>query len=151
MSATARRSKGMKLTEHLPGEVRDHVEARLRANLIAWLTTVRPDGQPAIVPVWFLFREDETILVYSQPNKLKLRNIEQNPRVALGLDVTDLGRDIIRLEANAMQVEDVAPADQNGQYVAKYTERIGAMFDTAENFAALFSVALVITPHRLWT
>ena len=140
----------MKLTENLPADRRTHVEARLHGNLMAWLTTVRPDGQPVSVPVWFLLREDETILVYSQPNKLKLRNIRQNPRVALGLDVTDLGRDIIRLDGTAQQVDDVPPADQNRQYVAKYTERIGAIFGTADRFAALFSAAVVITPTRLW-
>lgn len=140
----------MKLTEHLSADRRSHVEARLHGNLMAWLTTVRPDGQPVSVPVWFLLREDETFLVYSQPNKLKLRNVQQNPRVALGLDVTDLGRDIIRLDGTAQQVEDISPADQNRQYVIKYTERIGAMFGTADKFAALFSTALLITPTRLW-
>jgi PPOX class probable F420-dependent enzyme len=87
----------MKLTERLPADRRSHVEARLQGNLMAWWTTVRPDGQPVSVPVWFLLREDETFLVYSQLNKLKLRNVQQNPRVALGLDVTDLGRDVVRL------------------------------------------------------
>jgi PPOX class probable F420-dependent enzyme len=140
----------MKLTQHLPAERRSHVEARLHGNLMAWLTTVRPDGQPVSVPVWFLLREDETFLVYSQPNKLKLRNLEQNPRVALGLDVTDLGRDVIRLDGTAQQVEDIPPADRNRQYVAKYTERIGALFGTADKFAELFSTALLITPTRLW-
>jgi PPOX class probable F420-dependent enzyme len=140
----------MKLTEHLPADRRSHVEARLRGNLMAWLTTVRPDGQPVSVPVWFLLREDETFLVYSQPDTLKLRNVRQNPKVAFGLDVTDLGRDIIRLNGTAQQVEDVPPADQNRQYVVKYTERIGAMFGTADKFAALFSAALLITPTRLW-
>lgn len=140
----------MKLTEHLPAERRSHVEARLHGNLMAWLTTVRPDGQPVSVPVWFLLREDETIVVYSEPNKLKLRNLQQNPRVALGLDVTDLGRDIIRLDGTARQVEDISPADQNRQYVAKYTERIGALFGTADKFAELFSTALLITPTRVW-
>jgi PPOX class probable F420-dependent enzyme len=140
----------MKLTEHLPADRRGHVEARLQANLMAWLTTVRPDGQPVSVPVWFVLREDETFLVYSQPNKLKLRNIQQNPKVAIGLDVTDLGRDVIRLDGTAKQVEDIAPADQNQQYIVKYTERIGAMFGTADRFAALFSTAVVITPTRIW-
>jgi len=42
---------------------REHVEARLRSKLMAWLTTVRPDGRPESVPVWFLVRDDETILV----------------------------------------------------------------------------------------
>jgi PPOX class probable F420-dependent enzyme len=141
----------MNLTEHLPAERRSHVEARLHGNLMAWLTTVRPDGQPVSVPVWFLLREeDETFLVYSQPNKLKLRNLQQNPRVALGLDVTDLGRDVIRLDGTAQQVKDIPPADQNRQYVAKYTERIGALFGTADKFAESFSVPLLITPTRLW-
>jgi PPOX class probable F420-dependent enzyme len=140
----------MKLTEHLPADRRGHVEARLHGNLMAWLTTVRPDGQPVSVPVWFLLREDETFLVYSQPNKLKLRNIQQNPRVALGLDVTDLGRDIIRLDGTAQQVDEIPPADQNRQYVVKYTERIGATFGTADKFAALFSTALLIRPTRVW-
>jgi Pyridoxamine 5'-phosphate oxidase len=43
---------------------------------MAWLTTVRPDGQPVSVPVWFLMREDGTILLYSQPGTQKLRNIQ---------------------------------------------------------------------------
>ena len=50
------------LTKHLPAERREHVEARLHSNLMAWLTTVRPDGQPDSVPVWFLVRDDESIL-----------------------------------------------------------------------------------------
>jgi hypothetical protein len=44
----------MKLTSHLSDDRRAHVEGRLRANLMAWLTTVRPDGRPDSVPVWFL-------------------------------------------------------------------------------------------------
>ena len=94
----------MKITEHLSADRRAHVEARLRSNLMAWLTTVSPTGQPESVPVWFLFREDdETVLLYSQPGKPKLRNIGQNPQVALGLDVTDIGRDIVRIDGQARE------------------------------------------------
>jgi PPOX class probable F420-dependent enzyme len=117
---------------------------------MAWLTTVRPDGRPDSVPVWFLLREDETILVYSQPSKIKLRNIGRNPKVALGLDVTDLGRDIIRIEGTAEQVPGFLPADQVPGYVVKYAERIAANFGTAAQFAAQFSEALIITPDRLY-
>lgn len=139
----------MKLTSHLPDGRRAHVEGRLRANLMAWLTTVRPDGRPDSVPVWFLLCDDETILVYSQAAKIKLRNVASNPKVSLGLDVTDIGRDIIRIEGTAEHVPGYPAADQVPEYVAKYAERIGANFGTASRFAELFPEALIITPHRL--
>ena len=139
----------MELTSFLPEDRRGHVEGRLRANLMAWLTTVRPDGRPDSVPVWFLLRDDDTILIYSQPAKTKLRNISSNPRVALAIDVTDLGRDVIRLDGTAEHAPGFPPADQVPEYVVKYAERIGAAFGTPSRFAALYSEALIITPHRL--
>ncbi len=99
--------------------------------------------------MWFLVRDDETILVYSQPKKIKLRNISANPRVTLGLDVTDIGRDIIRIDGTAEHVADTPPADRQPDYAVKYAERIGAMFGTSRQFAELFSEALIITPSRL--
>ena len=140
----------MQLTSHLTDSRRAHVEGRLRANLMAWLTTVRPDGRPDSVPVWFLLRDNETILIYSQSGKTKLRNIASNPKVALGLDVTDIGRDIIRIEGTAEHVPGFPAADQVPEYVAKYAERIGTNFGTASRFAELFPEALIITPDRLY-
>jgi len=140
----------MKLTSHLADDRRVHVEERLRANLMAWLTTVRPDGRPDSVPVWFLLRDDETILVYSQRAKIKLRNVSLNPRVAIGLDVTDIGRDIIRIDGTAEHVPGFPRADQVPQYAAKYAERIGANFGTPARFAEMFPEALIITPGRLY-
>jgi PPOX class probable F420-dependent enzyme len=146
---TERKTHTVELTSHLlPGD-RERVEARLRQNLMAWLTTVRPDGQPVSVPVWFLMREDGTILLYSQPGKQKLRNIADNPKVSLGLDVTDIGRNIVRMEGIARVAHDQPAANQHPAYLAKYTERIGAMFDTPERFAELFSTAVIITPAKL--
>jgi PPOX class probable F420-dependent enzyme len=140
----------MKLTSHLPDDRRAHVEGRLRTNLMAWLTTVRPDGRPDSVPVWFLLQDDETVLVYSQPGKIKLRNIGKNPNVSLGLDVTDIGMDIVRIEGTAEHVAGFPRADQVPGYAAKYTERIGAVFGTVSRFAELYPEALVITPSRLY-
>jgi len=140
----------VKITEHLPADRREHVEARLRSNLMAWLTTVSPTGKPESVPVWFLLREeDETVLLYSEPGKPKLRHIAQNPQVALGLDVTDIGRDIVRIDGLAREAPEAGPADQQPRYRAKYAERIGTLFGDPERFAAQFSVPLLITPRRL--
>jgi len=139
----------MDLTAHLADDRRARVDTRLQTNLMAWLSTVSPAGRPDMVPVWFLLRDDGTVLLYSQPGKAKLRNIAANPNVALALDVTDIGRDIIRIEGTAATAPDHPSADRVPEYVAKYTERIGAIFGTGERFAGAFSEAIVITPRKL--
>jgi PPOX class probable F420-dependent enzyme len=113
---------------------------------MAWLTTVRADGQPVTVPVWFLLRADGKILLYSKPGTAKLRNLAANPRVSLALDVNDLGRNVVRLEGSARVAENEVPAaNENSEYLLKYTERIGALFGTPEKFAALFTVPVLLT------
>jgi PPOX class probable F420-dependent enzyme len=143
--------RAVKLTEHLTAPEREAVEARLRSNLMAWFTTVDATGQPTSVPVWYLLREDEAIVIYSQAGKKKLRNLAANPRVAFGLDVTDIGRSNVRIEGDAHAATDVVAADRNQPYLAKYIERIGALFGTPQEFAAIFKVPLIITPRRLMT
>jgi PPOX class probable F420-dependent enzyme len=68
-------------------EVTIETERRLQEEKIAWLTTVRADGQPQSVPVWFLWKAG-AFLIYSQPRRQKLRNIGTNPRVDLNLNPT---------------------------------------------------------------
>lgn len=140
----------MTLFARLPDDRRQHALARLRSNLMAWLTTVDASGRPHSVPVWFLLRDDETLLVYSQPDKPKLHHLQTNPHVTLGLDVTDIGRDIVRIAGRGVHDPGVGPAHQQADYVAKYTERIGALFDTPERFGEVFSSPIVITPERIW-
>jgi PPOX class probable F420-dependent enzyme len=139
----------LNLTSHLAADDRERVDSRLRHNLMAWLTTVRPDGQPITLPVWFLLREDETILVYSQPASAKFRNIDANPKVSLVLDVCDFGRNIVRIEGSAAPSDNESPADQQPGYLAKYTERIASLFETPEKFSAQFSRPLIITPTKI--
>ncbi|MBS2963529.1 TIGR03667 family PPOX class F420-dependent oxidoreductase [Actinocrinis puniceicyclus] len=140
----------MESTAYLPAADRERAEARLRHNLMAWLTTVRPDGQPVTVPVWFLLREDDTILLYSTPQAAKLRNIAQNPKVSLALDVCDLGRNVVRLQGVARASGDEPGAEKNPAYLAKYAERIAALFETPERFAARYRAAVVITASRVF-
>ena len=141
----------VRLTADLDQPERGHVEARLRSNLMAWLTTVDPAGRPSSVPVWFVLTAAETVLTYSQPGKRKLANLAVNPHVAFGLDVTDIGRSNVRIVGDAAVDHSVPPADINPDYATKYLERIAALFGTPERFAEQFSVPIVITPRRLLT
>src|SRR5581483_2590557 len=92
------------------------VARRLREELIAWLVTVHPDGTPQPVPVWFLW-DGRTVLLYSQPDTGKLRNLAANPRVALHLDGDGRGGDIVVLTGEARVVTDVPPADRVPAYL----------------------------------
>lgn len=71
------------------------VTKRLLEEDIIWFTTVNSRGFPASNPVWF-FWDGETIIVYSQPKSYRVRNIAQNPNVALHLQGVDgLGNNVV--------------------------------------------------------
>lgn len=49
-------------------ERRGRVGGRLGGDQTVWIGTVREDGQPHLVPVWFLW-EGETALIFSTPDQ----------------------------------------------------------------------------------
>jgi hypothetical protein len=53
----------------------------------------------------------------------------------------------VRIEGTAAEAHDRPPAHLQPAYLAKYTERMAALFGTPERFAA----AVIITPVRLYT
>jgi PPOX class probable F420-dependent enzyme len=122
-------------------------EERLRRQEIAWLTTVRPDGQPQSVPVWFIW-DGETFLVYSRPGARKLRNIEANPKVNLNLNSNGFGGDVVRAECDAEVLAAAPPATEVGPYVEKYEDGIARIGFDPEGFARAYSVAIRVIPMR---
>jgi len=128
-------------------EAGGRAERRLREEEIAWLTTVRSDGQPQSVPVWF-FWDGEKFLVYSQPGRQKLRNIERDPRVDLNLNSNAQGGDVVRVEGKAEILEDAPPASEVPEYVEKYRDAIARIGFDPDGFARAFSVAIRATPTR---
>ena len=124
------------------------VERRLREETIGWLTTVGADGTPQPSPIWFLW-DGETVLIYSQPDKPKLRNIERNPRVSFNLDGNGDGGDIIVLTGDARIDGEAPPADAVPEYLAKHQGEIERLWTTPEGFAGEYSIAIRMTPTRL--
>jgi PPOX class probable F420-dependent enzyme len=121
---------------------------RLNEEIIGWLTTVSPSGQPQPVPVWFLWDGGESILLYSKPDKPKLSNIERSPRVSLHLDGNGLGGDVVVVLGSA-RVTDDRPANEVAEYVEKYGSRIAALNWTPATFATDYSVPLRIDVSRI--
>jgi PPOX class probable F420-dependent enzyme len=122
-------------------------EARLKEEEIAWMTTVRSDGQPQTVPVWFLW-DGEEILIYSQPNRQKLKNLSRNPHVGLNLNSDAQGGNVVRLEGTATIADDAPPSSEVPSYVEKYRESIARIGFDVEGFARAYSVPVRIRPGR---
>jgi len=126
-----------------------HAARRLREEIIGWLTTVTPDGQPQPIPVWFLWDGDRSILLYSRPDKRKLANIAANPRVSLNLDSDGIDADIVVVWGE-IQPSDDPPADEVPEYVEKYRGRIAALeWKTPDVFAQDFNVPLRLDVTRI--
>jgi hypothetical protein len=49
-----------------------------------WLSTVRRDGRPHVVPVWGVWLDD-TLIFSTSPASLKARNLANNPRCAVSV------------------------------------------------------------------
>jgi PPOX class probable F420-dependent enzyme len=125
------------------------VARRLHDEEHLWLTTVRADGTPQPTLIWFLW-ENETFLIYSQPNKQKLRNIMHNPKVALNFNSDAHGDDMIIINGEASIVADVPPAHEHPAYLEKYRAGIARIgMATPEAFAQSYSVAIRVTPARV--
>jgi PPOX class probable F420-dependent enzyme len=123
-------------------------EKRLRDDLIGWLSTIRPDGVPVTIPVWFLW-DGSTILVYSQPNTGKLRNIAFSPKVSLHLNSGAHGGDIVMVTGEAAVDEAAPKAVEVPAYIEKYRHDIELLGTDPEPFAGQYCVAIRVTPTRI--
>jgi PPOX class probable F420-dependent enzyme len=124
-----------------------HALERLRTEMIGWMTTVTPDGQPQSFPIWFLW-EDGTALVYSDHRAKRLANIATNPRVSLHLNDNGEGGDIVVVEGTAV-VDDSTPILQDHTaYLAKYGAWIDKYLGSVAQMAAVYNVPVRITPIR---
>ncbi len=123
-----------------------HVDERLRQELIVWFTSVRPDGRPHSVAVWFVW-DGTSFLIFSKPKNQKVVNISANANVLIALDDTKGGNDPIAFEGTATLVGDSA-IDHAEAYLAKYNPLIQQFGWTPESMAADYSQAIRITPTK---
>jgi PPOX class probable F420-dependent enzyme len=124
-----------------------HALERLASDMIGWLTTVTPDGQPQTFPIWFLW-EDGEALIFSDKRARRNINIAADPRVTLHLNDNGKGGDIVVLEGEA-RIDSTAPSvPDHTAYRAKYEQWIVDFIGTAEEMATIYNVPIRIRPTR---
>lgn len=123
-----------------------HVAERLATDQIAWLGTVRPDGRPHLVPIWFLW-EGERVLFFTKEDQ-KVRNLRVNPRATLALDDTRGGGDVVILEAAAELLAEPSAEVLPPAHVEKYAAGIAGLEMTPESMTAEYRLAVRLRPTR---
>jgi PPOX class probable F420-dependent enzyme len=133
----------------------DEAWRRLAAARVAYLATVRADGQPHVVPIVFAVAEDRTIYSIADPKPksgldlLRHRNIVANPSVSLLVEHYDEAWEHlwwVRADGTARVVEDGPERETSIRLLrAKYPQY--------ETWTTPFGAATVISIERLtsWT
>jgi len=123
---------------------------RLNKAYYLWFTTVRDDGTPQPTPVWFIY-ENDTFLIYTMNSAQKLRNLADNPRVALSYTDSHDAETFLVIMGDAAVDRGVPPASKHPAYYAKYATGIPEIGMTPEQFDANFPVTIRVTPKRVRT
>ncbi len=130
-------------------ELGERVAQRLRDEQVIWLTTVSADGTPYPRPVWFLW-DGEGILIFSQPEAGKVRQLAHNPHVALNFNSDAGGGDVAVLIGEAQILKQPPAANLLKAYIEKYRQGIQEIGLTPESMQQKYSVPLRITPARMY-
>jgi PPOX class probable F420-dependent enzyme len=125
--------------------------ARMRRFLerepVVWLSTVRPNGRPHLVPIWFCW-DGEAILVFSKPDAQKVRNLRAHAPVMLALGDAEDDFDVGLIEGHAglldQPTRDILPA----AHLAKYADQLRSIGLSADEYSSTYSQVIRILPDR---
>jgi len=120
---------------------------RLATDIVGWLTTVAPDGQPQTFPIWFLWEAGEA-LIYSDRRAKRNANIAHNPKVSLHLNDDGRGGDMVVMEGEARVDDTTPPVTGHRAYLAKYGDLITELLTSAEEMGTVYDVPIRVRPTR---
>jgi PPOX class probable F420-dependent enzyme len=129
------------------GTALSRVDALLDRESVVWLSSVRPDGRPHLIPIWFWW-DGQAVLFASKPQACKVANLRANADCMLAIGDPDLDFDVALIEARAelaaMPTADLLAAGLQ----VKYRGRMHVAGLTPAIFAATYSQVVRIVPTR---
>ena len=128
-----------------PTVARARIRRFLEEEPVVWLSTVRPDGTPHIVPIWFWW-DGGALVVASKPGAQKVRNLRANPSVMLALGDAEDDFDVGLVKGRAELLDRPSRETLPAGLFAKYAAPLTAMGVDASEFAATYSQVIRIVP-----
>ena len=117
-------------------DIDPQIEQRLQTERNIWLATTRPNGNPHLVPIWFVWQAHK-IYICTGSNSVKARNLAANPNVELSLEDATIP---IVIEGQARSIEPV------GRSVVEAFQRKFDWDITTDNE---YNHVIEITPRRI--
>jgi PPOX class probable F420-dependent enzyme len=122
-------------------------DAALRSDTVVWLSSVRDDGRPHLVPVWFHW-DGERIVAFSKPRARKVENLRGQPSVMLAVGTPGPDFEVELIEATAELPETPSTSLLPDGFAEKYRDLLRRAGLTAQRFAEVYSQAIVLRPTR---
>jgi PPOX class probable F420-dependent enzyme len=123
--------------------------ARLEDEDVVWLVTVDPRGVPQPTPVWFRWDGDGELVLKTQPRTAKVRNLRANPGVAVHLNSSPTGGDVVVLTGRAHVDEAGLTAPERAGFDAKYAGGFVDIGMSGDEFHADYSTTVRVRVERL--
>lgn len=119
---------------------------------VIWLSSVRPDGRPHVVPTWFDW-DGEAITVFTRPEAQKARNIRNRPSVMVAIGTAEPAFDVELIEGEARVIDPENGSSPTVLPSTRFATKYGAVLAlegrTLSSFAADYPCAVRIRPTRL--
>jgi PPOX class probable F420-dependent enzyme len=135
------------MDQHVPLTPATRIDRLLREEPVVWLSSVRPDGGPHVVPIWFSW-DGREVLIASKPHAQKVRNLRANPGVMLALGAAEDDFDVGLLEGRAELPDAPAAAVLPASHLAKYRRQMAAIGLSQVEFLEAYSQVIRIVPTR---
>ena len=123
------------------------IDRMLQSETVVWLSTVSPDGEPHLVPIWFSW-DGKAVLIASKPHAKKITNLRANPSVMLALGEPDDDFDVGMIQGTAELLDEPAADALPAAHLAKYRSQMAAIGLTPDEFLRTYSQVIRITPSR---
>ena len=125
--------------------VYERQRAALEEARVLSLATVRPDGRPHVVPLWFQW-DGETIAVFSKPQAVKVQNLLACRSAMVAVGEPDLGTSAL-LEVTG-EVRDIASQREASGFAGKYRDSLAGLGVTVDSFLGTYPMLIRLRPTR---
>jgi PPOX class probable F420-dependent enzyme len=127
--------------------LRPSARKALENHPVVWLSSIRPDGGPHLLPLWFHW-DGASILVFSKPGAQKVRNLRVDPRVMVALGEPGASFDVELIEAEAELLSGPTQKLLPHGFIRKYAAHMALAGVTPELFGEVYAQPIRIRPTR---